>query len=85
LVAGEGLEPPELCKMTILQRNARDREPFNDGKYAVRAFQGQWAAFRIADNVRIGNLHARWEGARNDIYLIRRQRINPGLRCFSFG
>src|SRR5262245_24034468 len=57
-----------LCKMDIRQRNARDRTPYRDDKYEVRAFQGKWAAFRIADNVRMGNLHDRWESARSEIW-----------------
>jgi hypothetical protein len=49
-----------------LNRRYIDREPFNDGQYAVRPFDGKWGAFRINDGVRMGALYDRWEAARNE-------------------
>src|SRR5262245_3022714 len=57
-----------FTKMEIKQRRDIDREPFNDGTYAVRPFNGKWGAFRISDSVRMGGLYDRWEAARNEIY-----------------
>jgi hypothetical protein len=57
-----------LFKAPTLARRDRDREPYNDGQYAVRAHQGKWAAFRISDNVRMGALYDRFEPARNEIW-----------------
>jgi len=57
-----------FTKMEIKQRRDIDREPYRDENFAVRPFDGKWAAFRIKDNVRMGSLHDRWEAARNEIY-----------------
>src|SRR5215510_7394119 len=43
-----------FTKMEIKQRRDIDREPYNDGQYAVRPFDGKWGAFRISDGVRMG-------------------------------
>ena len=33
-----------FTKMEIKQRRDIDREPFNDGQYAVKAFEGKWGS-----------------------------------------
>jgi hypothetical protein len=57
-----------LLKAPVINRRDRDREPYADGQYAVRPFNGKWAAFRISDGVRMGNLYDRWEPARSEIW-----------------
>jgi hypothetical protein len=68
-------ESVQFCKTTILQRKDRDREPFNDGTFAVRSVSGMWAAFRISDNVRMGGLHQRWEASRQEIWTLTGVRV----------
>jgi hypothetical protein len=64
-----------LLKAPTINRRDRSREPYCDGQYAVRPLNGKWAAIRISDGVRMGNLYDRFEGARAEIWNLTGVRV----------
>jgi hypothetical protein len=56
----------QFLKMDIKTRRERDREPWQNATYAVRAINSQWSYYRKAGNIRMTSASwPTWEAARD--------------------